>query len=120
MEVTYFYLLMSILLTFGGSYIISNSTALEPFRAWLGKFYYKNKILKWAWILITCQVCTSFWVAGGIGLLYPAYSLTSIFMLDGIIGCATTNFMIAIHKKILHIPKTSCCGCANKNKEDID
>jgi hypothetical protein len=122
MEITYFYWLISALLTFGASSLLANSTIFEPIRNFLAKRFYTNFFAKWGWLLMTCQICTSFWLGMIISSLYTAYSVTSIILLDGILATATTSIILTILNMINRIAtpeKTEGCSKCSQQTEDL-
>lgn len=75
-------LIIFILLTYGLSYIISQSEIFSPIR--------ENIPLKFLSKLVNCMTCTSFWVAMGVSFIIP---ITSIIVFDAIIGVAAVNLI---------------------------
>ena len=113
--------LIPALIIFGASLILSQSILFDPLRRFLASNYSKNFFSKWGWLLITCQVCTSFWLGMILGLIFPAYSFTQIFILDGILGSAFTVFLGLIMKKLDQVPQppqTGCSGCGKGKKQE--
>lgn len=112
--------LVTALIVFGISLILSESTIFEPLRNYLAKRFYTNAVARWAWLLITCPMCTSFWVGMILSFFMP-FPLTGNFFFDGILASVTSVFLLGLLDRLKEKPQTTkSCGCGSKSTVEED
>jgi apolipoprotein N-acyltransferase len=112
---------ISALVIFGASMLLAQSTIFEPLRTFLAKRFHTNFFCKWGWFLITCQMCTSFWL----GILIPysmgAIPITGYLITNGVLASATTVIIGAILSKLeCKEQRQGKCGGCNKKAEETE